>query len=155
MIPSFTSLPGAPWAVLPPGEHLATFKEIESKLAFNPHRKKLFDGLLKAAELLAKAGCQYLYLDGSYVTEKENPSDFDGCWDAVNVNFGALHPILKDFSNGREAQKNFFGGELFPNGRESGSGLLFKEFFQREKRTGLPKGIIIVDLKSEFPGEFI
>ena len=41
MIPSFTSLPGAPWAVLPPGEHLATFKEIESKLAFNPHRKKL------------------------------------------------------------------------------------------------------------------
>lgn len=94
MLPNFQSLSGAPWRILPPGEHIATLHEIKQCLAFNPHRLNLFNGLVSAASLLAQSGCKYLYLDGSYVTEKDMPGDFDACWSIDEVNFPTLDPIF-------------------------------------------------------------
>lgn len=45
--------------------------------------------------------------------------------------------MLLDLSAGRAAQKRRFGGELFPNVVEAGSGLVFAEFFQNERDTDL------------------
>jgi hypothetical protein len=88
-----------------------------------------------------------MYLDGSFVTEKIHPNDFDGCWDATNVRVTLLDPVLLDFDNERAAQKQKYRGEMFiSNGWNSETGA-FLEFFQREKLTGLPKGIVGVDLQ--------
>ena len=150
MLPSFQTLCGAPWRILPPGEHLATLQEVKQTLAFNPHRLNLFNGSSDLANLLARSGCKYLYLDGSYVTEKDMPGDFDACWSIEQVDFNIVDPIFLDLSNGTTAQKARFGGELFPNCTERASGKLFKDFFKNEKHTNQEKGIIVIDLQAEF-----
>ena len=54
-----------------------------------------------------------MYIDGSFVTVKQDPADFDGCWEATGVNADLLDPVLLDLRNRRAAQKTRFGGELF------------------------------------------
>ena len=56
-----------------------------------------------------------------------------------------MPPVLLDLSDGRRAQKARFGGELFPNVNELGSGLVFADFFQNDRETGR-KGIVVIDL---------
>jgi len=70
---------------LPPGVHFATWRELEDRLSFNPRRHRMLAGFRQACEELRKAGCRLVYLDGSFVTRKEHPGDFDACWDVRNV----------------------------------------------------------------------
>jgi Family of unknown function (DUF6932) len=132
---------------LPPGVHAATWDEIVSRFGWNVERKRLLDGLRRAFESLQAAGCGLAYLDGSFVTEKDIPGDFDGCWEAQGVDPAALDPVLLDFSNRRAAQKAKFGGELFiASGAASQAGTRFVDFFQQDKTTGEAKGILSIDL---------
>jgi hypothetical protein len=131
--------------LLPPGVHEATFGEIEARLAFNAHRAGLFIGLVRACGLLADAGCTGIYLDGSYVTNKPDPGDFDACWDSGGVDISRLDAVFFDFAFGREEQKRRFGGELFPsNLREGATGGTFLELFQEDEESGAPKGIVLI-----------
>lgn len=62
----------------------------------------------------------------------------------------ALDSVFLDFSNGREAQKRKYLGEFFPAQMPEGaSGRLFLEFFQTDKETGRPKGIVRLNLQEE------
>lgn len=81
-----------------------------------------------------------LYLDGSFVTSKQIPADFDACWDSAGVDPGLLDPVLLDFSGGRAAQKVKYRGELLPSS-------VFLDFFQIDKQSGRSKGIIVLDLR--------
>ena len=99
---------------LPPGVHFATWREIGERLSFNPRRHRMLAGFRQACKELQKAGCRLVYLDGSFVTRKEHPGDFDACWDIRNVDDARLDPVFWDFSRGRAAQKQRFLGELFP-----------------------------------------
>ena len=128
---------------MPEGEHVATWDEIVDRFGWNEKRRRLLDGLAEAIEVLAVAGCRRLWLNGSFVTNKDEPGDFDACWDTDGVDLDVLDPVLLDLSDGRAAQKARFGGELFPNVVESGSGLVFAEFFQIERDT-TRKGIILI-----------
>lgn len=142
---------------LPAGVHESDFSEIESRLAYNPKRVRLFEGFRDACRSLKEAGCSRVYLDGSFVSAKPEPGDFDACWEPDdNVDPDLLEPELLDFRNGRKAQKARFGGELFladgvADFNSSGRPILFVEFFQRDKITGADKGIIAVDLSKEYP----
>jgi hypothetical protein len=100
---------------LPPGIHRATWKEINRRFGGNLHREALLSGLYSALENLQNAGCETVYIDGSFVTTKEKPSDFDGCWDIDNVSLDLLDPVLMDFTKRQAAQKKKYRGELFPN----------------------------------------
>lgn len=134
---------------LPSGVHPATWAEIEERLAFNPRRRRLLSGFREACELLRKAGCRLIYLDGSFVTAKSHPGDFDACWDIQDVDDEALDPVFWDFSQGRAAQKQRFLGEFFPAQLPEGAtGRLFVEFFQVNKLSGESKGIVAMQLKS-------
>ena len=137
---------------LPPGIHTVTWAELESRCGSNPHRRRLLSGLRKAAEVLQAAGCRTVYVDGSFVTAKDVPSDFDGCWDRTGMSLlilQAADPVLLTFANRRAAQKAKYFGELFPADMvEGGSGLTFLNFFQRDKDTGRAKGILALDLGS-------
>ena len=138
---------------LPPGVHFATWAEIEELLAFNPRRRRLLAGFRQACELLRKAGCRLVYLDGSFVTTKENPGDFDACWDIQHVDEAALDPVFWDFSQGRAAQKRRFLGEFFPAQLPEGAtGRAFVDFFQVNKLTGESKGIVAIRLRGSRKG---
>jgi len=82
---------------LPPGTHFATWSRIEERLAFNSRRQRLLEGFRAACELLRSAGCRLVYLDGSFVTTKEHPGDFDACWDIQNVDEEALDRVFLGF----------------------------------------------------------
>lgn len=99
---------------------------------------------------LKASGCQRVFMDGSFVTSKPNPDDYDGCWDRGGVDLADLQrrdPVLLDFDHQRIRQKLKYGGEMFPaNMVEAGSGTLFLEFFERDKNSGRKKGIVEIDL---------
>lgn len=127
------------------GEHAATWDEVVERFGWTRRRRQLLDGLAEAIDLLSAAGCRRLWLNGSFVTAKDEPGDFDACWETDGVDLDRLDPVLLDLSNHRTAQKTRFGGELLPNVVEAGSGLVFAEFFQNERDTGR-KGIVVIDL---------
>ncbi|MFA6239862.1 MAG: hypothetical protein WC655_02980 [Candidatus Hydrogenedentales bacterium] len=141
MIPLFVDI-GSAWEVLPPGVHNATMAEIEQRFATDPHRVALFLGFKKGVESLRRAGCREVLLDGSYITSKRTPGDFDACWDPTGVDDRKLDPVLLDFSHGRRAQKNKFKGEFFPSSAKADGVNRFVDFFQVDKDTGKAKGII-------------
>src|SRR6266403_2799975 len=93
---------------LPRGVHFTTWREIEDRLSFNLRRQRLLAGFRRACAELRKAGCRLVYLNGSFVTRKEHPADFDACWDVQSVDDGKLDPVFWDFSRGRAVQKEPF-----------------------------------------------
>jgi hypothetical protein len=132
---------------LPPGIYVATWGELVDRYGTTEYRTSLLTGLRAALESLKSAGCRRAYLDGSFVTSKEYPGDFDACWEAAGVDPDALHPELLDFSDHRLAQKHRYSGELFPaDGAAEPRGTVFLDFFQTDRVTGEPKGIIAIDL---------
>lgn len=134
--------------ILPAGIHWGSWQEFEKRFGTNSRRKSLLKGLKQASALLQKAGCRVVFVDGSFVTSKELPGDFDACWGVEGVDPDLLDPVLLDFSNGRAAQKARFGGELFPAELiEGASGKPFLEFFQTDKNSGKPKSIVGLRLK--------
>jgi hypothetical protein len=149
MIPVPVPIQGAPWDVLPPGVHPATLTEVAIVFATNARRRALYEGLLLAATALRIAGCGKLYLDGSYVTAKTVPGDYDACWDPTGMDRAQLDPVFLDFSNKRQAMKNKFGGEFFPSAALNTPTQTFLEFFQVEKFTGQAKGILLIVLTAD------
>jgi len=137
---------GASWKTLPPGVHDASPEEVREIFAINLRRKALFKGLIRACKSLKSAGCTVIYLDGSYVTEKSIPGDYDVCWDPTNVDLSKLDPIFLDLRNGRASQKSKYGGEFFPSSIKADGSNNFVEYFQVDKETGMEKGIIRIHL---------
>jgi hypothetical protein len=130
---------------LPPGVHDATWDELLAVFAPNAARSALADGLRRALEDLRAAGCTRVYIDGSFVTAKEVPGDFDGCWELAGVDPDLLHPALLDFTQGRAAQKARYAGELFlADSPTDPAGTTFIDFFQTD-RDGQPKGVLALD----------
>ena len=150
MIPDHINLDGSPWPVLPAGIHIATLAEVEDRFAFNHKRRVQFQGFVAALTNLYGAGCRRAFLDGSFVTAKPRPGDFDACWEPTGVNPVNLDPVLLSFENNRAAQKAKYYGELFPSTIPADrAGRIFVEFFQIDCFTGAPKGIISIDLSDE------
>lgn len=148
MIPPFIEYEDSPFGVLPPGIHFASSDQIKERFCSNDHRRALFNGLTALLENLRAAGCKAFYLDGSFVTSKEMPSDFDGCWDPKGVDGRKLDPVLLDLGHKRAAQKLKYGGEVFPAGlpATSSGDVRFLDFFQRDKHSGEAKGIVGIRL---------
>jgi hypothetical protein len=141
MLPCVNPLTG----YLPPGVHHAPWSEVTPRFSTNGHRSRLLGGLLAALQNLAGAGCQSVLLDGSFVSQKELPEDYDGAWDTRGVDPYRLDPVLLDFSNARAAMKSKYLGELFPATALAAPGVLYRDFFMKD-RNGVPKGVVHIDL---------
>lgn len=134
---------------LPEGIHEATWGEIVNRFGTNERRRELVDGLHRALESLRAAGCRRAYVDGSFVTAKEAPGDFDACWEIAGVDADLLDPVLLEFANARAKQKERFRGELFPaEAVAAPDGTRFLDYFQQDKLTGQPKGIVSLNLEN-------
>ncbi|WP_017259513.1 DUF6932 family protein [Pedobacter arcticus] len=144
--------------LLIPGEYKLSIKEFEKEFVTNEERRIIFKGFQKLIKIFTAIECEYLYADGSFVTKKPFPSDIDVCWHMHNESskrdqqLEALLKIcpplffLNKIENREYIQKEFCA-DVFPaNTKERDSGLLFKDFFQKDKHTDEPKGIIVIDL---------
>lgn len=146
MIPAFIDI-GSPWKVLPPGIHLATLSDVQTRFAISDHRKLLFQGLKQGIQSLSSSGCKRVLLDGSYVTDKPYPKDYDVCWDPTYVDENKLEEIFLNCTvEGRKKQKERYLGEFFPMLARASSNEVFAQYFQVDKYTGSLKGIIGLDL---------
>ena len=89
MIPEFE-----PGGNLPPGLHWATWRELHDRFGTTRWRRRLLVGLRVALENLQSAGCLTAYVDGSFVSSKSEPGDFDACWEEAGVDLDRLDPVL-------------------------------------------------------------
>lgn len=145
MIPAFDTTGN-----LPLGVHLTTWAIFKDRFGFTSHRKRLIGGLDAALVILRLAGCRRVYVDGSFVTSKTVPNDYDAAWEPTGVDLSLLkssEPVFFEFANLRASQKAKFFGEFFPSCLKADrTGNTFLEFFQVDKNTGNQKGIIALDL---------
>lgn len=96
---------------LPPGIHTATIKEVAARFATNSHRGKLFNLLLEVLMILQRCNCPEVHLNGSYITTKEEPEDYDLCFESTGIE---PTPELYDFlAQKEEARKKRYGGDIF------------------------------------------
>ena len=130
-----------------PGVHDAGWRDVDSRFTDNSHRARLLGGLLAACRNLAAAGCGELLLDGSFVTAKPLPEDYDGAWETVGVEPDRLDPVLLDFTRGRAAMKAKYLGDLFPASALAAPGVLYRDFFKTD-RNGVEKGVVLINLES-------
>jgi hypothetical protein len=135
--------------VLPAGEHLATWIELKARFGTGSlKRKKLLSSILEVARMLRNAGCAALYIDGSFVSDKKIPGDWDGCFCTGGLDWSRTDPLLRDVLANRAAIAAQYRADLFPaDCLEASSGLTFLDFFQRDSK-GRPKGIIVLDLRT-------
>ena len=132
MLPDFNQT-----GVLPPGIHWANWDDLTQRYGRNPWRKSLLAGLKAALENLRDAGCRTAYIDGSFVTDKEYPNDYDACWEEAGVDPYLLDPALLIFDPGRETQKAKYPGELFR--QPPLQTLKVCPFWSSSRRTGIPE----------------
>lgn len=133
---------------LPEGVHLASMEELIARFGYNPKRAWLIDGLKLLISALESANCNLVYIDGSFVTSKEIPGDYDLCWSLHGVDESKLDRALIDFSpSGRKYMLQKYRGDIFPAELpEGGSGKLFVDFFQTDKNTLEKKGIVVIQI---------
>jgi hypothetical protein len=109
--------------------------------------------LEEALELMASSGVVRVYLDGSFVAEKDRPNDIDGCYDLADdvtaEDLRRLAPIFPPSPSNRAEAERRFGVDLFPAAAtELGSGQPFLRFFQSD-REGRERGVLSVELREE------
>lgn len=133
------------------GIHVMEWAEFKETFGYNETRNGILVGMAIALAALKKHGCLRVFMDGSFVTTKEEPGDFDGCWNPDGVNIAELIKELSCFMDlraPRNSQKTLFKGEIFPSTVPADNkGSTFLEFFQKD-RDETPKGIIQINLNS-------
>jgi uncharacterized protein DUF6932 len=134
--------------LLPTGQHAATWKEIVERFGSTPHRRRLLgEGALRVLRHLRAVGVTEAWLDGSMVTDKERPSDYDLCYAYWQADRTRLDPLLRGplafTQNGRQGMRRKYLGDVLPQDSVDGG---FVEFWQKDR--GVPKGIIKIDMGS-------
>ena len=128
-IPEFNDL-----GYLPPGVYEANWQEFMQRFAINRHRQRLATGLAAALRKLSIAGCRRVIIGGSFVTDKDQPNDFDGWYSDFGLDPDKFDSLFVESVND---QQIVFGGRLFDLPSYEG-------FFQTD-REGRPKGVIALD----------
>jgi len=136
--------------LLPKGVHFAEWTKFTKKFGTNSHRLKLMAGLKEALTALKNAGCHLVYIDGSFVTTKRIPNDYDLCYEIIDMRMNLL-PI--EFAirgpTAKPRQKATYLGEFYPAMDEAEKNCCYLRFFQSD-RNGNRKGIVALFL-SDFP----
>ncbi|WP_455591482.1 DUF6932 family protein [Bacteroides sp.] len=144
MIPDFNEK-----GYLDPGIYEATFEEVKDKLGFSKRRQRLLglmEGLLMECKQLS---CDIIYLDGSFVSTRLNPNDYDACWDTSSKDRESVinNVLASVLSSESEFQKQYYGGEISPAFDKSPCNLKITvlDYFQKTQE-GDDKGIVLIKL---------
>ncbi|WP_231636772.1 MULTISPECIES: DUF6932 family protein [Planktothricoides] len=122
---------------LPPGVHFCEWEEFVDRFGTTDLRLRLMRGLQMAMQQLKAAGCRTIYINGSFVTSKSDPGDFDACWDREDVDIDYLRreapQLLKYYD--RSGQKAKYKGELFASDQPVGNyGKNSFDLFQEDRK---------------------
>ncbi|MFF7521167.1 DUF6932 family protein [Streptomyces pseudovenezuelae] len=133
---------------LPPGEHEATWKEVEATFGWNFKRKNLLVGLHYTVKSLMELGVREIYVDGSFTTSKVRPGDIEVVYMPPTTSAAQPWGIF-DFSQ-HHTLKRRYGIDLWPHPSPQevapGKFVSIKEFFSFD-RDGAPKGIVRLNLE--------
>lgn len=140
MIPALDSKTG----YLPDGVYPATWSELVGMFGITPYRRGLVLGLQTGLQGLRSAGCRRALIDGSFISAKDLPGDYDVAYDPRGMNPFRLDPVFFDFSRKRAAMKIKFGGEYFPEHFLAAPGITYREWFSKDKN-GVAKGLVQID----------
>lgn len=141
--------------LLEPGQHHLIWDEFVKTYGVNKHRKALIAQMPTAFRLLRKAGCRTIFMNGSFVINPKvelDPSDYDALFLLKEIPDGSLlDPIFRmQQPSGlidKIGQLSRFGGEFYAAEYPSRLGGTMFEFFQQDKDTKAPKGIIVLDIR--------
>ncbi len=136
---------------LPAGIHPMTWVDFYEKFSFSPKRKALLVGLQNAITALKQCGCTSIFIDGSFVTNKLEPNDYDACWEgdfnSIYHKMNELEPVFLEVRNPRKLQKEkYFGEFLHVTDIADSKGMCYLEFFQQIRYTTDKKGIVKINL---------
>ncbi len=134
---------------LPPGEHPVTWPDLVTVFGQGSIKRKLItEGLRQFGLMLRGAGGKWLFVDGSFTTDRQRPGDWDGCFLSAGIDWQTADPRLKDIKANRTSLKKSYWCDVFAAETiDRDTGKPFREFFQQE-RTGKPKGILVLDLET-------
>ena len=148
------------YGCLPEGIHSMTWIDVHKVFNFSKRREQLLVGMGRIMEILKICGCDYLYLDGSFVTNKLNPNDIDAFFSIaygenitiVYKKIIASEPLLSPIHENRKFLKQKYGCEVFweyaaADTDMNGNEIPYIEYFQQLK--GYPdirKGIVKIKL---------
>lgn len=131
---------------LPPGVHNATLEEVQIRFAITSHRQSLFEALSKVIDILRNANCSEVYLNGSYITHKAEPGDYDLVYEPAGMaetdDWGALLRLEMD------ERKKLHYGDIFIHMPSPPAFMNYITFWQTD-RDDNPKGIIRIELRRE------
>lgn len=131
---------------LPEGTWVATIEEVEERFGRRPSSRRMqIKFLLDAIEILKAAGCSTLFLDGSFVTAKFMPGDFDAL--ILKAEGTEVIKVIKDRLThlSKKYKGEFYCAEDLAYCRYQKKTVTFLELFQTDKHNeeGLRrKGII-------------
>ena len=137
--------------VLDPGPPIKmTWEEFYNFFSFSPRRKELLIGLEKVLPFIKTIEAT-IYIDGSFVTNKLEPGDWDACYDChledirekmIELEYRYGYPL-----SDRKKQKLLYKGELFhARWKADEHGTLFIDFFQQIRNSTDKKGIVEIIL---------
>ena len=117
------------------------------RFGWNNRRRFLIRGLHRALSNLRVAGCTAAIVDGSFVSAKDEPGDYDLAFDPVGVSGTLVDPVLRRHDDQRKAMKAKYFGDVFPWGAVAcaTTRLIYRDFFQRD-RSGVAKGVVLLDV---------
>lgn len=182
MVPAFTGE-----GLLPPGDYVLTLDELrQSPLVVGPvsrsehgawdagWRAKLVDNLAILAGELRQVGIMDIFIDGSFVEDKDHPNDIDGYFlcNLMDLASGRLerelnllneHKIWTWDPSSRRSYRGYpkkqlpmwhqYRVELYPHfGQLSGirdihgHEMEFPSAFRQSRRTGKPRGIVKLEI---------
>jgi len=118
-----------------------------TRFGWNNRRRFLIGGMYRALSNLRLAGCAAAIVDGSFVSAKEDPADYDLAFDPVGVNGGLVDAVLRRHDDQRKAMKAKYFGDVFPWGAVARAATreIYHDFFQRD-RSGVAKGVVLLDV---------
>jgi hypothetical protein len=135
---------------LVPGVHEMEWEEFKEKFGITDHRLWLIEGIELAIEDLRKVGCPAIFIDGSFVTKKAIPTDFDLCWEDEGISLKDVKKIcypLVDCGWRMSTIIERYRGEVVPKNNiiDLDKGLTVYAWYT-EDRQGRDKGIIKINI---------
>lgn len=115
---------------LPAGVHTCTLQEVQDAFGTNDHRNALLSKLCQFIDMMdAQHGLKApIYVDGSFVTGKTNPSDIDVVLDLTECNKDEIGEAMIVFAQERCEIKQRLSIDFYPYFPNVGNDL--RSFFQ-------------------------
>ena len=128
-----------------------TLEEFIQLFGTNPSRKEKIKNALRFFKIFSSCGCSTVYIGGSFVSTKQNPSDIDLCFDFTTLDDNKLKKEFPEFFGHNRINKlgeirRTLKCHLFTFDNEDTTML---EYLQ-EDRDKNPKGLVKIILKKGY-----